>query len=203
MSRRNNLILNLIQKNLKKDIALVIAFIVGGLSVYYSYPHLNPSWQLSVIQNSQYRICFSPHGNCTALIETEINKAVESILVQAYSFTSPSIANTLIKAHQRGVEVSVLVDRSQKYEKYTQIYNLIAAGIPLYIDRVQGIAHNKVMIIDGKYVLTGSFNWSKAAENKNAENLLLIQDPKLAALYTENWFMRQQKAIILSTLNQF
>jgi phosphatidylserine/phosphatidylglycerophosphate/cardiolipin synthase-like enzyme len=49
------------------------------------------------------------------------------------------------------------------------------------------IAHNKIMVIDGKTVLTGSFNFTKAAEDDNAENLLVIQDPALAAKYAANW----------------
>ena len=49
------------------------------------------------------------------------------------------------------------------------------------------IAHNKVMVIDGKTVTTGSFNFSKAAEGSNAENLLIIHDKKLASLYRKNW----------------
>jgi phosphatidylserine/phosphatidylglycerophosphate/cardiolipin synthase-like enzyme len=55
------------------------------------------------------------------------------------------------------------------------------------IDAQHAISRNKVMIIDGETVLTGSFNFTKAAQEKNAENLLMIRDPALAALYTQNW----------------
>jgi phosphatidylserine/phosphatidylglycerophosphate/cardiolipin synthase-like enzyme len=61
------------------------------------------------------------------------------------------------------------------------------ARIPVKIDFVHDIAHNKIMIIDGEIVITGSFNFSKAAEDKNAENLLVIRDKDLPAKYTENW----------------
>ena len=43
------------------------------------------------------------------------------------------------------------------------------------------------MIIDGETVITGSFNFSKAAEERNAENLLIIRDRELAGRYTANW----------------
>ena len=60
-------------------------------------------------------------------------------------------------------------------------------SIPTYIDSKHAIAHNKIMVIDGYEILTGSFNFTKAAEEKNAENLLVIQDAPLAAKYAENW----------------
>jgi phosphatidylserine/phosphatidylglycerophosphate/cardiolipin synthase-like enzyme len=68
---------------------------------------------------------------------------------------------------------------------------LIALGshsnIPVKIDAAHAIAHNKVIVIDEEIVITGSFNFTKAAEEKNAENLLVIRDKKLAERYTENW----------------
>ena len=63
----------------------------------------------------------------------------------------------------------------------------LPTGIPVRIDAKHAIAHNKVMIIDGETVITGSFNFTKAAEESNAENLLIIHDKKLAELYTKNW----------------
>jgi len=59
--------------------------------------------------------------------------------------------------------------------------------IRVKIDTQHAIAHNKVMIIDGETVITGSFNFTKAAEENNAENLLVIRDKKLAERYTRNW----------------
>jgi len=60
-------------------------------------------------------------------------------------------------------------------------------GIPVRIDPKHAIAHNKIMVIDGEIVLTGSFNFSKAAEESNAENLLVIRDKILAERFTKNW----------------
>ena len=60
-------------------------------------------------------------------------------------------------------------------------------GIPLLIDRTHARNHNKVMIIDQQIVITGSFNFAKAAEEKSAENLLVIRDRAVALRYLENW----------------
>ena len=69
------------------------------------------------------------------------------------------------------------------------VEELSAGGIPVFIDSSHrpGIAHNKVMVIDQAVVITGSFNFTKAAETRNAENLLIIRDPALAAAYGRNF----------------
>jgi phosphatidylserine/phosphatidylglycerophosphate/cardiolipin synthase-like enzyme len=60
-------------------------------------------------------------------------------------------------------------------------------GVATYIDSKRTIAHNKIIIIDKEIVITGSFNFTKAAEEKNAENLLIIKSADLAKAYIENW----------------
>jgi phosphatidylserine/phosphatidylglycerophosphate/cardiolipin synthase-like enzyme len=64
--------------------------------------------------------------------------------------------------------------------------------VPTLIDANHAISHNKVIVIDGEVVITGSFNFTKAAQEKNAENLLIIKDQALAARYTENWQAHRQ-----------
>jgi phosphatidylserine/phosphatidylglycerophosphate/cardiolipin synthase-like enzyme len=107
--------------------------------------------------------------------------------VQAYSFTSAAIAKALVDAHKRGVKVQVILDKSQRTEKYSEADFLSHAGVPTLIDAKHAIAHNKIMVLDGQTVITGSFNFTKAAENENAENLLVISDTALAQKYLENW----------------
>jgi phosphatidylserine/phosphatidylglycerophosphate/cardiolipin synthase-like enzyme len=130
---------------------------------------------------------FSPKGGCTEAVIRELNKAKSTVLVQAYSFTSAPIAKALMNTHKRGVKVEVILDKSQRTDKYSSATFLYNQGIPVKIDAQHAIAHNKVMIIDGETVITGSFNFTKAAEERNAENLLIIQDKKLAERYIENW----------------
>ena len=82
----------------------------------------------------------------------------------------------------------MILDKSQKSERYTSATFLANEGVPTYIDSDHKIAHNKVMVIDGQTVITGSFNFTKSAEDGNAENLLVINNaPDLAARYTANW----------------
>lgn len=84
------------------------------------------------------------------------------------------------------------MDKSQRTDQYSSATFLYDAGIPVKIDAQHAIAHNKVMIIDGETVITGSFNFTKAAEENNAENLLVIRDKKLAEQYTKNWQERER-----------
>ena len=132
-------------------------------------------------------VFFSPKGGCTEAVVKELNAARETVLVQAYSFTSTPIAKALLMAHKRGVKVQVILDKSQKTEKYSEADFVVNVGIPVQVDSKHAIAHNKVMVIDGATVITGSFNFTKAAEEHNAENLLVIRSPELAAKYTANW----------------
>ncbi len=115
-------------------------------------------------------------------------KAKGSIRVLAYSFTSAPIAQALLDAHKKGVDVKVVVDESQKSEKYTSATFLANSGIPVRIDSKHAITHNTVIIVDGVTVETGSFNYTKAAEEKNAENVLVNwNNPKLAEVYAKEW----------------
>src|ERR1035437_10393608 len=139
------------------------------------------------LNNTPAQIYFSPKGGCTEAIVNEISHAKSEIYVQAYSFTSFSIAKALINAHKRGIKVEAILDKSQKKERYTSATFLANAGIPTFIDSRHAIAHNKIMVIDKETVITGSFNFTKAAEEKNAENLLILKNKEMASQYLMNW----------------
>jgi phosphatidylserine/phosphatidylglycerophosphate/cardiolipin synthase-like enzyme len=132
-------------------------------------------------------VYFSPKGGCTQAVVREMRHARQSILVQAYSFTSAPIAAALVEAARRGVLIEVVLDKSNKTGRYSAADFVAHAGIPTWLDEKHAIAHNKVMIIDGTTVITGSFNFTKAAEESNAENLLIIRSEDLASLYSKQF----------------
>ncbi len=136
---------------------------------------------------SPIEVYFSPKGGCTEAVVKELDAAKSTVLVQAYSFTSVRIAKALVDAHKRGVKIEVILDKSQRTEKYSSADFVQHAGIRTLIDAKHAIAHNKIMVIDGQTVITGSFNFTRAAEENNAENLLVIRSQDLAAKYTANW----------------
>jgi phosphatidylserine/phosphatidylglycerophosphate/cardiolipin synthase-like enzyme len=139
------------------------------------------------ILGAAIRVYFSPDGKPTEAIVAALNRAKTAIRVQAYSFTSAPIADALKKAHQRGVDVQVILDKSQPNQSYNYASFFLNAKIPVSIDSKHAIAHNKIIIIDGTTVITGSFNFTKSAEERNAENLLIIESPELARIYLDNW----------------
>ena len=139
------------------------------------------------LNNAPAQVYFSPHGGCTEAVVDALNRAKSEVLIQAYSFTSKNIAKALLEAHTRGVHVEIILDKSNRSKKYSAGDFTAHMGIPTYIDSAHTIAHNKVMIIDKETVITGSFNFTKAAENNNAENLLIISSMDLAKYFIENW----------------
>jgi phosphatidylserine/phosphatidylglycerophosphate/cardiolipin synthase-like enzyme len=143
-------------------------------------------------QPSSVEIYFSPKGGATEACVSAIGAARKTIYIQAYSFTSAPIAKALVEAANRRVGVQVILDKSQRTEKYSSADFIAHAGIPTFIDAKHAIAHNKIMIIDGEVVITGSFNFTKAAEENNAENLLVIRDAKMAARYLANWQLHRE-----------
>jgi phosphatidylserine/phosphatidylglycerophosphate/cardiolipin synthase-like enzyme len=140
-----------------------------------------------ILDNTPAHAYFSPNGGCTDAIVKEISKAKSEILVQAYSFTSKEIAKALVDAHKKGVHTEIILDKSNKSQKYSAADFTHNMGIPTFIDAEHQIAHNKIMIIDKETVITGSFNFTKAAEEKNAENLLILKNKDLAKIYIDNW----------------
>ena len=131
---------------------------------------------------------FSPKGGCTEAIVAELGHARRQILVQAYSFTCPSIADALIAAKKRGVDVVILLDRANEKETYSELKVLAEHGVVPLIDATHAIAHNKIMIIDKRTLITGSFNFTRQAEHENAENLLILKHhPELVSAYVQNF----------------
>jgi phosphatidylserine/phosphatidylglycerophosphate/cardiolipin synthase-like enzyme len=148
---------------------------------------------------------FTPGDKIADRIAASIGPAQQDIKVQAYSFTNNVITQALIAAKQRGVDVQLIEDNGEyiNINGFTKIKvdMLKAAGITVYLDGAHSIAHNKVMVIDANgakpVVITGSYNFTQAAENNNAENILVVNDnPVVAASYLANW----QKHIVHSTI---
>jgi phosphatidylserine/phosphatidylglycerophosphate/cardiolipin synthase-like enzyme len=138
---------------------------------------------------TSWAVYFSPNGGAAHAILAGIRSAQHTILVQAHLLYSTRLAGALVHAHQRGVQVCVILDaNAQTHDPpVPAVALLVGAGIAVSLDDEHEWAHDKVMILDGAIVITGSYNWTLAAENNNGENLLVIRDPRLAALYAENW----------------
>jgi phosphatidylserine/phosphatidylglycerophosphate/cardiolipin synthase-like enzyme len=143
---------------------------------------------------------FAPWDDVESAVIEVVSGARRQVLVQAYLLTSKKIATTLVAVHRRGVDVRVLVDGGQ-LEKVpsSMAADLSSAGVPVWIETRYQNAHNKLIVVDaggpGATVITGSFNFTWTAQNKNAENILIARDnPALASRYAENWERHWQEA---------
>jgi phosphatidylserine/phosphatidylglycerophosphate/cardiolipin synthase-like enzyme len=136
---------------------------------------------------------FTPGDDAAALIVKAIDGARLQILVQAFSFTHLGIAAALIRAERRGVDVQVIADAEQiELIDHNVIPHLVESGVPVCVDEAHAAAHNKVMVIDAAakipVLITGSFNFTHAAQFRNAENLLVFRgNPELTRAYLDNW----------------
>ena len=138
--------------------------------------------------NSSVELAFSPRGGSLKLVLSFIAAAEKSIQVAAYSFTSKPVAEALLAAHKRGVSVRVVADKRGNSGQYSAVTFLANQGLPVRLNGKYAIHHHKFMVIDGRHVQTGSFNYSAAAVNKNAENVLVLRNaPEPAARYTAEW----------------
>lgn len=145
--------------------------------------------------------CFSPYGKCASHILRAVGQAEKEILVAVYAFTSDEIAWALVKAGQRGVKVQVIVDQEfdatnegSKKSFLEQQRITVRRVSGLAKNNGAGLMHQKFAVIDRRVVLTGSYNWTVAAENSNDENLLLFRDAgALAEEYRKEFFRLWEK----------
>ena len=138
---------------------------------------------------------FSPEGSALQLVLNTIVTAQQSIRLMGYSFTSPEVTRALIQAKQRGIDVRVLLDwkaNSAKGSAGVAAMNLLAnAGIPVRTVSQFKIMHDKVIIADGRNIEVGSFNYTRAADRVNSENVLVVwDDPVVAQRYLQHWQSR-------------
>jgi phosphatidylserine/phosphatidylglycerophosphate/cardiolipin synthase-like enzyme len=170
-------------------VMMAIAFAVGymaGSGRVNLGPGLSPAGAPAASEDG-ITVNFSPKGGCTERIVEEIGQAQHEIEMQAYSFTSQPITDALIAAHHRGVKVTVVLDKSDIKEK-SEAAEVAADHISTFIDSKHSIAHNKIILIDGQTIITGSFNFTNQAEHNNAENLVVFHGrPKLYAAYDANF----------------
>lgn len=195
------------KRKVKNSVSWVLALIIGIVLGYvgnqldildfpdnYPKPVIKKEPDPILIGTSEVNTCFTPPAGCGTVIANLISKAQDSIYVQAYGFTSGEIAKALINAHERGVKVRVLLDKSNIGSKHSKMRDVRKAGIEVSIDKVSGIAHNKVIIIDKQKVITGSFNFTVGADIRNTENVIIVNDREVARKYLENWYDRKSKS---------
>jgi len=155
----------------------ILAFLIIVLSITIS---------ISILAKTE--IYFSLYDNPQREIIKNINQAEAFINIVIYIFTDKEIALPLVKAQERGVKVRLYLDKDQVDYKYSQSRFLVQKGIKTRISSNNYIMHNKFAIIDNRILLTGSYNWTFSANNRNDENLMVIDDPETIEIF-QNQFV--------------
>lgn len=169
---------------------LLIAFGIGIFAGQYYIPSIvassNPPSSFSGIQT-----VFCPSPACESLVLSTLQEADTRIWVAMYSFTNENLAQGLMDAKQRGVDVRVIVDKQQAAGAYSQHQELFAAGIPVMIDTNPQLMHNKFAVIDENVLINGSMNWTGNGVGENNENEMVIHSGELnttfAAEFQKIW----------------
>jgi phosphatidylserine/phosphatidylglycerophosphate/cardiolipin synthase-like enzyme len=133
-------------------------------------------------------VFFSPSGGCQQAAIAAIESAQSTVEVFAYTFTSKPVSDVIVAALNRGVKVRAILDYgSNHHNKNSQRGVIAKAGATVVCDRRHAIFHDKIVVVDSHVVTLGSWNFSRAAELSNAENLLVVDDADLAAKYEANF----------------
>jgi len=144
---------------------------------------------------------FTPGGRADAMIIAAIASARQQVLVQAYSFTHRRIADALVSARSRGIDVAVIADHEQtRSNDSTVIRDITRSGVPVLLDSLHAAAHNKVVVIDAGdqdcAVVTGSYNFTYNAEHRNAENAVILRGyPALCEAFRNNWLRHKAHSV--------
>lgn len=149
------------------------------------------------VANASVQAGFSPEGSARALVLASINHAKVSIDMMAYSFQAKDIVSALVHAEKRGVKVRAVIDKHRNAGAVSQkaIALAQANGIALRFDDHYHLQHDKLMIVDGNTLETGSFNFAQSAEVANSENVLVIwNEPAVISQFQAHFDSRWQIA---------
>ena len=145
-------------------------------------------------------MAFTPADDVAGMIVSRIGQARQSVRMQAYLFTDRRIANALLAARKRGVEVEVIGDAAQRDSGgLPHLRALARAGVRVYLNGAHAAAHDKIVILDGDSaaaaVITGSYNFTHAAQAKNAENVVVISGNRAVTdRFVENFARHRQRS---------
>lgn len=154
----------------------------------FAAPQAGPTLQGDV------RVFFSRADDPRGAIKQALGETQQSVLVALYYLTDKELAEELVAAERRGVQVKVYLDKSQAAHPHSQARYLAQAGVPVRISSNRHLMHNKFAVLDEVVVLTGSYNWTKAAGKDNDENLLWIKRPDIAARYRQRFLEMWREA---------
>lgn len=162
-----------------------------GITSPSNTPH--PSF---VINGFTVENCFASEDGCMKKVIEAVEKANSTVHFMAFSFTDDDLANTMIRDANRGVEVEGIFESRGANTEYSECNTLLEKGYDIRLDGNPYTFHHKVIIVDGQFVIFGSFNYSASADKDNDENLLIWYDPALAAAFEQQYQLMKSQAFV-------
>jgi len=137
----------------------------------------------SLVEGVQVEVRFSPDDRVAERIVELIRGAQHNIQIMAYNLTLDEISEAILEQARSGVVVQGVFDEGQAKNQGSDVERLAQAGLDIWLDGSPGLMHHKVIIVDGELLITGSYNFSRSAEERNDENVLFVFSPELADQY--------------------
>ncbi len=162
--------------------AFILGFLVGFAFCYFAVRPEAAGPVMIYSDRLWVQAYFSPDDDVESVISYWVERANNSIEIAMYTFTSSRLAQSLIDVARRGVNVKIILEKNN-VNQYSRYMILKSNGIEVRLDSNPSLMHNKFCIIDDEIVITGSYNWTKAAREENDENIVLIYCRELADLY--------------------
>ncbi|MCP4762545.1 MAG: DUF1669 domain-containing protein, partial [archaeon] len=160
--------------------------VFGNKKEYGVFPIFRKSYYVK-IADTNINLYFSPEDNIERIIIKRLKKAKKSIHFMAFSFTSDRIGEEIIRKFKQGIKVYGIMEKIGAKTKYSEFTKMKIEGLPVKFDRNRYKMHHKVIIIDEERVITGSYNFSKSANLNNDENILIIENKKIALEYLKEF----------------
>jgi phosphatidylserine/phosphatidylglycerophosphate/cardiolipin synthase-like enzyme len=132
-------------------------------------------------------VWFSPRDDCTGRIVSLLDRASRTADICVFTITDDRISSAVIGAFRRGVMVRVITDDAKALDTGSDVEVLAASGVPVRVDADPAHMHHKFAVLDRRIVLGGSYNWTRSASTSNQENLMVLDHPRLASRYLEEF----------------
>ncbi len=161
--------------------------IFGNKKEYMVFPAFRKKYYVK-IDDTDINIYFSPEDNIERIIIERIKKAKHSVYFMGFSFTSKKLADEMIRLNKKGIKVYGIIEKIGSNSKDSQYVKLKLEDVHVKLDKNRNRMHHKVIIIDESILITGSYNFSKSANEKNDENIVILHNKDISKLYLEEFF---------------
>ncbi len=132
-------------------------------------------------------VYFSPGEECPRSVAGLLRRARKRVEICVFTITDDRISDAILEAHARGVTLRIVTDNDKAADEGSDVARLLAAGVPLRVDRTEYHMHHKFALFDGAILLTGSYNWTRSASLFNDENFIVTDDPRFLVPFAERF----------------